>query len=85
MKHYGANVVKNQLKDVQAQVHERHHSVIAKMLAFVDANVLNQVPRLEPELPLSHRTNSSSEYVGTTATSIRGQIYQPESVEQRAG
>lgn len=88
MKHYGTNVIKNQLKDIELHIDKRYVPLINNILAYVDAKVLNEVPPLLAEIPLSHRTDittTSSANVGTTATSIRGQFHESESIEQGEG
>lgn len=81
MKHYGANAIKTELKQMQSRINEKYYPVVNEILCYIEANVSNEVPPLQCEIPLSHRTDLTG--IGSTATSIRGHVYQPESVEQR--
>lgn len=89
MKHYGTNVIKTHLKDIRSRIDTVHVPLIDDILKYVDAAVINEVPPLTSDLPLSHRTDNTtptaSSNVGTTATSIRGQFHESESMEQEAG
>lgn len=84
IKHYGANTIKSQLKGIQYQIDEKYNPLIKEILEYIDSNVgINEVPPLVSEIPLSFRSYTNN--IGSTATSICGQVYQEASREQRSG
>lgn len=75
----------SELKQIKSSINQNHQNLVDEILE----NIQYTVPPLESEVPLSHRTEYSDAFlldsVGTTATSIRGIVFQDESLEQEIG
>nr|CAI5848647.1 unnamed protein product [Callosobruchus analis] len=87
--HYSKQSLEKEIDQLQTYIEPKYFPQLAELRKILNEELQNDVPPLETNIPLSYRSNTSSNIyspnVETTATPMEGIIHKVSSVEQQTG